>query len=84
MQYRHALSPKLSGDLGFNFIHLDSSPAVGAGTSTDTYDFNLGLDYRFNRQLSLGARYFYTQLNSSTGLQDYNRNRFIFSANYEF
>ncbi|MEQ1841566.1 MAG: outer membrane beta-barrel protein, partial [Verrucomicrobiales bacterium] len=84
MQYRHALTPKLSGDLGFNFINLDSSPAVGASNSTDTYDFNIGLDYRFNRQLSLGARYFYTQLNSSTGLQDYDRNRFIFSANYEF
>ena len=84
MQYRHALSPKLSGDLGFNFIHLDSSPAVGTSTSTDTYDFNIGIDYRVSRQLSLGARYFYTQLNSSTGLQDYDRNRINLSANYEF
>ena len=84
MQYRHALSPTLSGDMAFNFIHLDSSPAIGASTTTATYDFNLGLDYRFNRQLGVGARYFFTQLNSSTGLQDYDRNRFIFSANYEF
>lgn len=84
LQYRHALTYRLAGDLGFNFIHLDSSPKVGASNSTDTYDFNAGLDYRINRNLSLGARYFYTQLNSSTGQQDYDRNRFIFSANYEF
>ena len=84
LAYQHALTYRLSGDLGFNLIHTDSTPATGAGSSTNTYDFNAGLQYRLNRHLSLGARYFYTQLNSSTGLQDYNRNRVLFSADYEF
>ena len=82
--YQHALTYRLSGDLGFNYVHTDSSPATGASSLTDTYDFNAGLQYRINRHFSLGARYFYTQLNSSTGLQDYDRNRFLFSADYDF
>ena len=84
LAYRHALTYRLSGDIGFNYIRTESTPVVGPRSNSDTYDFNAGLNYRLNRHLSLGARYFYTQLNSSTGLQDYDRNRFLLSADYEF
>jgi len=84
LAYQYALTYRLAGDLGFNYVHSDDKAASGSSSSSDTYDFNIGLQYRLNRHLSLGARYFYTQLNTSTGLQDYDRNRFMFSADYDF
>jgi Putative beta-barrel porin 2 len=82
--YQRAITYRLSGTAGFNFVHTDFSPTVGLGTSTDVYDFNIGLRYRVDRHLTLGANYSFTQSNSSTGGQDFDRNRYVFSGEYEF
>jgi hypothetical protein len=82
--YQHAITYRLSGTAGFNYVHTDFDPAIGAGASTDVYDFNLGLRYRVDRHLTIGANYSYTQSNSSNGRQDFDRNRYIFSGEYEF
>ena len=59
-------------------------PATGGGSSSDVYDFNVGMQYRIDRHFSIGARYSYTLQDSSTGLQNFDRNRVLFSAQYEY
>jgi hypothetical protein len=82
--YQRALTYRLSANTGFNFVHTDFSPGIGAGSSTDVYDFNVGLNYRVDRHFSIGANYSFTQASSSSGFQDYDRNRYILSGEYQF
>jgi hypothetical protein len=82
--YQRALTYRLSGTTGFNYVRTEYAPNVGIGSTTDVYDFNVGLRYRFDRHLTLGANYSFTQGNSSSGFQDFDRNRYVFSGEYEF
>ena len=82
--YQQAFTSRFSGNAGVNFIHTDFKPATGRGSSSDVYDFNVGMQYRIDRHFSIGARYSYTLQDSSTGLQNFDRNRVLFSAQYEY
>ena len=82
--YQHAFTSRFSGNVGFNFIHTDYNPRTGAKSTTDIYDMNLGLQYRIDRHFSFGARYSYTLQDTSTGLQNYDRNRVTLSGQYEY
>ena len=84
LAYQLAITSRLSGNAGLNFVHTDYNPRTGAHTSTDVYDMNAGLQYRLDRHFSLGARYSYTLQDSSTGLQNFDQNRFIFTVQYEY
>ena len=82
--YQHAFTPHLSGNVGFNFIHTNYNPRTGTKTTTDVYDLNLGLQYRVDRHFSIGARYTYSLQDTSSGLQNYDRNRILFTGQYEY
>ncbi len=82
--YQRAFTSRLSGNVGFNYIHTDYESRAGATSSTDIYDANVGLQYRIDRHFSLGARYNYTLQDTSIGTADYDRNRFLFSIQYEY
>ena len=84
--YQQAFTSRFSGNTGINFIHTDFNPRQGATTSTDIFDVNVGVQYRLDRHFALSARYSYTfqEGASSTGSQDFDRNRILFSAQYEF
>jgi hypothetical protein len=84
VSYQRAFTSRLSGNAGINFVHTDYNPRLGAGSSLDVFDLNAGLQYRLNRHFSLGARYSYTMQDTSTGAQDYDRNRILFSGQYEY
>lgn len=84
LSYQHAFTSRLSGNVGFNYIHTDYNPLIGADSSTDLYDLSAGLQYRFDRHFSLAARYAYTLQDTSNSTADYDRNRFLFSIQYEF
>jgi hypothetical protein len=84
MLYQQAFTSRFSGNAGINFVHSDYNPRTGAKSSTDVIDANIGLQYRLDRHFSLGARYSYTLQDSSTGLQNFDRNRFLFSVQYEY
>lgn len=82
--YQHAFTARFSGNAGFNFVHTNFNPRTGTRSTMDVYDANVGLQYRLDRHFSLGARYSYTLQGSSTGLQNFDRNRVLFSAQYEY
>jgi uncharacterized protein (PEP-CTERM system associated) len=82
--YQQAFTSRLSGTGGFNFVHTDYNPRTGAKTATDVYDANAGLQYRLTRHFSVAGRYTYTLQDSSTGSADFDRNRILFSAQYEY
>lgn len=82
--YQQAFTARFSGNTGINFVHTDYRPRATASTATDVVDVNFGLQYRLDRHFSLGARYNYTFQNSSTGFQDFDRNRLLFSVQYEY
>ena len=82
--YQQAFTSRLSGNVGFNFIHTNYNPRTGTKSTTDVYDMNLGLQYRIDRHFSLGARYSYTLQDTSTGLQNYDRNRVTLTGQYEY
>ncbi len=84
MLFQHAFTSRFSGTTGINYIHTNYNPRAGAGSTTDVVDANFGLQYRLDRHLTLGARYSYTVQDTSTGLQDFDRNRVLFSVQYEF
>jgi hypothetical protein len=82
--YQHAFTSRFSGNAGFNFVHSDSNPRTGAGANSDVYDLSVGLLYRLDRHFSLGARYNYTLQDTSTGASEFDRNRVLFSVQYEY
>ncbi len=82
--YQQAFTTRISGNVGFNFIHTGYEPRTGTKSSTDVYNVNLGAQYRIDRHFSLGLRYTYTLQSSSTGLQDFDRNRILFTGQYEY
>jgi hypothetical protein len=82
--YQHAFTSRFSGNASFNFVHTDYNPRLGASTASDIYDLSLGCNYRIDRHFSLGARYSFTLQETSTGAQDFDRNRFLFSVQYEY
>ena len=82
--YQQAFTSRFSGNAGFNFIHTDYNPRAGGSSSTDVFDVNIGLQYRIDRHFSVGTRYSYTLQDSSAGLQNFDRNRVLFSAQYEY
>ena len=84
VQYQQAFTSRFSGNTGVNFVHTDLNPRTGARSNTDVIDANVGLQYRLDRHFTLGARYSYTFQDSSTGLQDFDRNRVLFSVQYEY
>ena len=84
VQYQQAFTSRFSGNTGVNFVHTDFNPRTGARSNTDVIDANVGLQYRLDRHFTLGARYSYTFQDSSTGLQDFDRNRVLFSVQYEY
>jgi hypothetical protein len=84
MVYQHAFTSRFSANASFNFVHTAYTPRTGTKTSTDVYDVGIGMQYRLDRHFSLGARYSYILQDSSTGLQNFDRNRFLLSAQYEF
>jgi hypothetical protein len=82
--YQRAFTSRFSGNAGFNFVHSDNNPRTGTSTSSDVYDANVGLQYRLDRHFSIGLRYSYTLQDTSTGTQNFDRNRVMFSASYEY
>ena len=84
LQYQHAFTSRFSGNAGFNFIHTDYTPRTGATSSSDVVDISTGLQYRIDRHFSIGARYSYTLQATSSGQQEFDRNRVLFSASYEY
>ena len=82
--YQRAFTSRFSGNTGFNFIHTNYTPRTGANSTSDVFDANVGFQYRLDRHFSLGARYSYTLQDSSTGLQNFDRNRVLFSVQYEY
>lgn len=82
--YQHAFTSRFSGNAGFNFVHTDYNPRTGASSGSDIYDLNIGFQYRIDRHFSLSTRYSYTLQDTSTGSQDFDRNRVLFSLQYEY
>ena len=82
--YQQAFTSRFSGNAGINLVHTDNKPRTGTSNATTVYDFNVGLQYRLNRHFSLAARYGYTLQDSSTGFQDFDRNRVLISASYDY
>ena len=82
--YQQAFTSRFSGNAGFNFIHTDYNPRTGTKSTTDIYDLNLGLNYRLDRHFSIGARYTYTVQDTSTGFQNFDRNRILLTGQYEY
>ena len=82
--YQHAFTSRLSGNAGLNFIHTNYNPRTGTKTTTDIYDLNFGLQYRLDRHFTIGARYSYTLQDTSTGLQNFDRNRILLTGQYEY
>ena len=84
LTYQQAFTSRLSGNAGFNFIHTDYSPRTGTSSATNVYDFNVGMQYRIDRHFTLGGRYSYTLQDTSTGSQNFDRNRILFTVQYEY
>ncbi len=82
--YQHAFTSRLSANAGFNFIQTNFSSNSSGGSTQDVYDLSAGLQYRLDRHFSLGARYKYTLQSTTTGQQDFDRNRVLFSGQYEY
>jgi hypothetical protein len=84
LSYQQAFTSRLSGSVGANFIHTDYEARSGAKSTSDIYDFNAGLQYRLDRHFTLGLKYNYTLEDTSTASGNYDRNRILFSAQYEY
>lgn len=82
--YQRAFTSRFAGNVGFNFIHADFNSVAGGRATSDVYDINLGLQYRFDRHFSIGTRYSYTLQDTSAGTQDFDRHRILFSGQYEY
>ncbi len=82
--YQQAFTPHLSGNVGVNFIHTNYSPRAGSKNTTDVFDMSLGLQYRIDRHFSVGARYTFTLQETSSGLQNFDRNRILLTGQYEY
>lgn len=84
LTYARAFSPRLSGNVGINYINTILSSDLGSENTRSIYDANLSFNYTFSRRLSLNARYSYTLTNSTIGTSDYDRSRLTFTGQYEF
>ncbi len=87
LNYSRALTPKLSAVLGLTYLQSTltfPSAAEEVEFVNDTIDGSATLSYRFNRRFNMNARYSYTNLTTSLGLQDYDRSRFFLTGSYEF
>jgi hypothetical protein len=82
--YQHAFTSRLSANAGFNFVQTNFNSNSSGGSTQDIYDLSAGLQYRLDRHFSLGARYNYTLQTTTTGQQDFDRNRVLFSGQYEY
>jgi hypothetical protein len=84
LTYARAFSPRLSGNIGVNYVHTTTTSELAADDVRSIYDANLSFNYTFSRRLSLNARYSYTLTNSTIGTSDYDRSRLTFTGQYEF
>jgi uncharacterized protein (PEP-CTERM system associated) len=84
LTYARAFSPRLSGNVGVNYIHSTTTRALPPTDVRSIYDSSLSLNYAFSRRLSVNARYNYTLTSSTTGTNDYDRSRLTFTGQYDF
>ena len=84
LAYSRAFSPRLSGNVGINYVTNAITSELGSDDTTNIYDTNLSLNYTFSRRFSLSGRYSYTLRSSTTGTSDYDRSRLFFTGQYEF
>jgi hypothetical protein len=82
--YQQAFTSRLSGNAGFNFVQTNFNSNSNADSVQNVYDLSAGLQYRLDRHFSLGARYNYTLQDTTTGNQNFDRNRVLFSGQYEY
>ena len=84
LAYQRAFTARFSGNAGFNFVHTNYNPRTGSRSLSDVYDLSTGLQYRLDRHFSLGLKYNYTLQDTSAGQQNFDRNRILFTAQYEY
>ena len=85
LTYFKSFTPKLTLSAGITGVFsTTTSSSLNEDLTQQTLDANIGLQYRFNRQLTLNATYSFTQIVQSTGDRDYDRSRFFLGAEYEF
>lgn len=85
VNYLRSFTPRLTLSAGITGILRNTTFGAGSQELTEqTLDANIGLQYRFSRQLTLNANFSFTQVISSTGDQDYDRSRIFVGAEYEF
>lgn len=81
--YTHTFSPRLVGSLNVNYVNT-STTSIGGESTNDVFDGSLVFNYMITRRFSMNARYSYTLSKTSAGSNDYDRNRFFLTAEYEF
>jgi hypothetical protein len=85
ISYGYLFTARLRGSIAANLTHeISTSKSTGAEFAQDTFDTNIGLDYRVSKDFSVNLGYNFTIVNSNVGVTDYYRNRITFGGQYEF
>ena len=84
LNYSKSFTPRLSLGTGITGISRNISFTGAEDESEQTIDANIGLEYRYSRQLTLNANFSFTKIITTNGFRDYDRSRIFIGAEYEF
>jgi hypothetical protein len=82
--YLKSFTPRLSMSASITGVTRNTTFTGAEDQSEQTVNANVGIEYRFNRQLTLNANYSFTKIVTTSGFQDYDRSRIFIGAEYEF
>jgi uncharacterized protein (PEP-CTERM system associated) len=88
LQFQYAFTQRLSTSLGFYYTHSDQSDSILSpglqSSSSDAYDFSIGLRFQVSRHVDVDMAYQYTEQSGGNGIQNYSRNRVSAGLNIAF
>ena len=84
LSYSKSFTPRLSLTTGITGVSRNISFRGADDETEQTVDANIGLEYRFSRQLTLNATFSFTKIITTSGFRDYDRSRIFIGAEYEF
>ena len=84
LNYFKSFTPRLSLATGITGVSRNITFSGQSDETEQTIDANIGLEYRYSRQLTLNANFSFTKIITTSGFRDYDRSRIFIGAEYEF
>ena len=84
LSYFKNFTPRLSLSAGITGVSRNTTFTNSSDQTEQVVDANIGLEYRFSRQLTLNATFSFTKIISSEDSRNYDRSRIFIGAEYEF